>query len=564
MTQAIFLGATIVSTAGLTVLGALAIFAGLFRVRRDPVVAAGALGEAATFLFRDGRLLDCSDRGSKLLATLLGPKDNRASQAWDALSAYLIQRFPDFDTAYRDLLTAGRIELHSTLEEGLMLTAQYHRQTLQVTLNDTRQEGALMAMDRLSFSAVESELKTLRAVAAGAPALIWKTDQTGQIVWANPEYVSAVQGTLPPDTDLSWPLPSLMPDAATSQDGRVALQQDDGVRWFAYSTADTDQGQVHFALPVDAAVQSEVLRRENLQTLTRIFASLPIGLALFDAERRLQVFNPALVDLTRIDPLALVTRPGFEQFLHMLREKRMLPEPKDFHSWRQEIMAMEKAAESGEYMEEWCLNGGRTFQVRGRPQPNGAIALFIEDVTTEATLTRNFRSEIEVMHQVLDALDEPVAVFGLSGQALVANSPYVEMWEQDPCGALTPSSLADAIAVWTERCEPSAFWHQLHAHLADPHAPDAFSGTVALRTGQLIAVQVQRLPGGAIKIGFHQVVQSLLMQRPDFAIQAELIRAPDYAGMSKKEPGPGAFTLEASPLPRKNRTARHAGTRLRA
>ena len=123
----------------------------------------------------------------------------------------------------------------------------------------------------------------------------------------------------------------------------------------------------------------------------------------------LQVFNPALVYLTGLDPLFLATRPSFEQVLFTLRELRMLPEPKDFHNWRREIIEMEKAAETGEYSEEWCLDTGRTYHISGRPQPNGALALFIDDVTSETTMTRSFRAEIETAQNVLDSVAEGVS-----------------------------------------------------------------------------------------------------------------------------------------------------------
>ena len=71
-----------------------------------------------------------------------------------------------------------------------------------------------------------------------------------------------------------------------------------------------------FALPADAAVRAERSLREFVQTLTKTFADLPIGLAIFDQSRKLQLFNPSLIDLTRLPTGFLTARPTlFDYYL---------------------------------------------------------------------------------------------------------------------------------------------------------------------------------------------------------------------------------------------------------
>lgn len=416
MAQAILLGVTIVGSASLIVLGALAIFAGVWRRSVQLDAASAAPDHEAIFIFRDGQMIDCSDPARKLLNSLDGSTESlRHTSVWTLLRSYLAPRFPGLDQALAGLAGTGQFELTSVTGDGLVLTAQFHKGVTQLRLNDTSAEGALLAIDRLSFDALQAEVKTLRAVARHSPALVWKTDSDGQVIWANTLYIK----TLLADTalgELTWPLPALFDTNAHASDQRLSLARDAAMRWFAHTVAPHGEETLHFAFPIDAAVQSEAGRRETLQMLTRTFASLPIGLAMFDTARRLQVFNPALVDLTGMDPAFLTAKPSFEQVLYTLRENRMLPEPKDFQNWRREIIEMEKAAETGQYSEEWCLDSGRTFHVTGHPQPNGAIALFIQDVTTEAALTRSFQGQIEIVHKVLDGLSEGIAVLACPGK----------------------------------------------------------------------------------------------------------------------------------------------------
>ena len=108
-------------------------------------------------------------------------------------------------------------------------------------------------------------------------------------------------------------------------------------------------------LPADAAVRAERSLREFVQTLTKTFADLPIALAIFDRQRQLQLFNPALIDLTNLPTGFLTARPTLFDLLDKLRELRMVPEPKDFRSWRQQMSNLESAAATGHHVEEWSL-----------------------------------------------------------------------------------------------------------------------------------------------------------------------------------------------------------------
>lgn len=564
MAQAILLGVTIVGSASLIVLGALAIFAGVWRRSVQLDAASAAPDHEAIFIFRDGQMIDCSDPARKLLNSLDGSTESlRHTSVWTLLRSYLAPRFPGLDQALAGLAGTGQFELTSVTGDGLVLTAQFHKGVTQLRLNDTSAEGALLAIDRLSFDALQAEVKTLRAVARHSPALVWKTDSDGQVIWANTLYIK----TLLADTalgELTWPLPALFDTNAHASDQRLSLARDAAMRWFAHTVAPHGEETLHFAFPIDAAVQSEAGRRETLQMLTRTFASLPIGLAMFDTARRLQVFNPALVDLTGMDPAFLTAKPSFEQVLYTLRENRMLPEPKDFQNWRREIIEMEKAAETGQYSEEWCLDSGRTFHVTGHPQPNGAIALFIQDVTTEAALTRSFQGQIEIVHKVLDGLSEGIAVFGLSGQTLLANDAYVRLWQRDPCADLADGGLGQAIAFWSESCEPTPFWARLADFVVHADTQDEITGRTALRTGLPLSLRARRMSGGAFMLVFQPLAGHLGMQRPDLALGAELIRTPDLASPRRDRSLPAPDIVMEQDAIRRPRTARHSGTRVRA
>ena len=97
-------------------------------------------------------------------------------------------------------------------------------------------------------------------------------------------------------------------------------------------------------LPADTAVHAEAALRSFIQTLSQTFAHLKIDFAIFDRRRQLVLFNPALGDLTGLAPEFLSSRPTLFSLLDALRERRMIPEPRDYKHWRREMLELEAAA----------------------------------------------------------------------------------------------------------------------------------------------------------------------------------------------------------------------------
>ncbi len=568
MEQAILLGFSIVVSSTLVILGVLMIYNGLFSTPRRTQVAIPS-GEAdAVFIFRDEDLVDCSDRARQILDLVATPlAEGRKARPLDKLIAFLLPRFPTIVQDLKELAKNGSIELTTQGPEKLALHARFRNGMTHIRLSEPEMEGKLLAIDRLSYDAMQSELQLLREVMGNTAVLVWKLSAEADVVWANAAYIAHLQDSGVRSRDLRWPLPNLFDDTAAPQDARLSLDLPQKTCWFSHhEVAMPDGSALHFATPIDASVRSEAARRETLQTLTRIFASLPIGLALFDADRKLQVFNPALVYLTGLDPLFLATRPSFEQVLFTLRELRMLPEPKDFHNWRREIIEMEKAAETGEYSEEWCLDTGRTYHISGRPQPNGALALFIDDVTSETTMTRSFRAEIETAQNVLDSVAEGVVAFSLSGQTVLSNSGYRAMWGSDPCTDAADQGLSQALALWASRCEATTMWARLAEFAANPGKDTRITGTTALKTGVPLTITAQRLVGGGVTVLFRRIEHHGTLERARDIAQSEPFKQVDRSlppqSMSVDDIRSTA-PLALPKTPRRPRSARHVGSRVR-
>jgi FOG: PAS/PAC domain len=210
-----------------------------------------------------------------------------------------------------------------------------------------------------------------------------------------------------------------------------------------------------FAIDAAAAVHAETALRRFVETLTETFAHLRVGLAIFDGTRRLGLFNPAFVDLMRLDPGWLAGRPKLEEVLGRMRDAGTLPESADHAAWRAELLALFDRPDAEDRDERWELPGETSLRVLARPHPQGAVALLIEDVSQTARLERRWSTEVEMRRATMDRLQEGVAAFGPDGSLRFANPAFARIWGFRPGEPGAPEGLAATCAAFRARSAAS-------------------------------------------------------------------------------------------------------------
>lgn len=501
----------LVVTSALTALGVVMIASAL--VRRSSRSGAGALGhnrQEPVFLFDDMRLIDANDRGEALLnalSTAEGKQRARdAGNSWQLLSRFLGASFPDLGEQLATLSETGKIRLAAQDGSGLRLQGEWLDGTARLTLTDTSSDEGSVMLDRLSYRAMDDELAVLRRASDHSPILTWRENVQGQVIWANGAYLRQLTDSGMGES-VGWPLPGLFPPGAIGPEQRVALPGtiNGRQRWFDITRVADGKDQLVFALPADEAHRAEKTKREFIQTLTKTFATLPIGLAVFDRTRRLQLFNPALTDLTGLEPEFLLSRPGIEGFLNRMRDKRVLPEPRDYHSWSRRLLEIEKGAANSDFEETWSLPTGQTFRVSASPHPDGALAFLIEDITSEVHMTRNFRADLETSQAALNILDTALAVFTQNGQLILTNAAFNRLWTLEGDDTLAGFTLTEALTNWREDSNDPALWDRI-AELARPGAaPGLVSGVMQLDDGECLAVSAQKVSNNTVVIAFDRL-----------------------------------------------------------
>jgi PAS domain-containing protein len=462
------------SVAALWLAGAL-----LPAARRAGTAADAAAPATTTFLLRDRTLVD-SDAGAEGLPP---PRDG-AGDDWSRLARWLAPRFalPDrppggthrlaarggeADPATLDIETAGphtRLSLHDP-----HAACPATRHALLARLEERARQGAALAL---------------------MPTPVWLRDDAGDVTWQNTAAAALAPG------DRARLL-------AATQSGRVAL--DDPPRWFDLDLHADPGGTLAIASDVTPLVRAEETRRDFVRMLGRSFADLPTGLAVFDRDRRLVMFNPALTDLTGLDPVFLSKGPEIFAFFDMLRDRQVMPEPRDYASWRGQIKDMILAARDGQYREVWNLVTGHTYRVTGRPHPDGAVAFLIEDMSDEVSATRHQRAERDVLAAALDRVEDAIAVLSREGGLVFCNRRFATLLRLDAragAAGLPPGGVIEACRA---RLPDDALWQGVADRLGAEGPTRAMTGRLSAGDGRALALGLVPLGPGQTMLSLRRI-----------------------------------------------------------
>ena len=459
-----------------------------------------------SYRFREGYLL--SDIGRQ--DAYLDPDADRAN-AFTQLITSLTPLNPEIVERINVLQERGQAFLLDACigSDQVSVGGRIEDDELVLSVGPKGAETGRQVVEAATLDALQVELSDLRKTLDTQNALMWREDHRCRVVWGNAAYVAIVQRLRDGNTP-GWPLPRLFqeqlepaPSDGTLRRCQLELPDRDEPAWFEISRERlTDGAAVFTAHQIDRLVTAETSLRNFLQTSTKTFAALPIGLAVFDRRRQLVTFNPALLNLTNVPFSVLSDRPSLSAFLDALRERQSIPEPRDYTAWRNEMARLEEGAENGSFQELWELPDGKTFRVLGRPHPDGAIAFMFEDVSSEMSLTRKFRADLDMFQAVLDTLPVGLAVFQADGMMQTCNDGYTRLWGHDPSTAEQMPHLGEVTALWSARCEPSGVWGDIRQFVAHEVDRGSWVEEVCTRDGLRLAVRMEPARGRTTVVQF--------------------------------------------------------------
>lgn len=492
--MAAILGASVLST------GAALLWLG--KSQRAPIptgIPVGQLPDSTICLLFEGEELQHASETASKLYQLVPGQDN-----WARVREHLLNRFPGMPE-HPDQSSAKRLDLPARdIKDAASLIISRDGAFTRIAMRD---DIAYSPSQSQRFKALQHELEDLRRASDTTPHAIWQVDAEGLVTWHNAAYAKLYKRLHAIEPDSSKPVfdtSSGLDDAKGNQRVYTKLPNEQHRDWYDISAASVGDITIYHAVDVNAVVKSEIAQRNFVQTLAKTFAQLSIGLAIFDRNGQLALFNPALIDLTELPADFLSGRPTLLSFFDRLRENRRMPEPKNYSSWRQQIAEVIAAATDGRYQETWTLESGQTYRVKGRPHPDGAIAFLIEDITAEISLTRNFRAELELGQSLMDTFDDALVVFSSTGILTFCNLAYRNLWGLDPDNSFADVTINDSVQAWKDLCAPGACWTALPDFVLDFGETSSWEMPATLLTGDGLDCTVSRIASGDTIIRFQK------------------------------------------------------------
>ncbi|WP_299421712.1 PAS-domain containing protein [uncultured Shimia sp.] len=444
--------------------------------------------QVARFLFRAGALVDANPAALRLCSEVPAERFD-----WEALRQKLSASFPDFPYAQGASQKRDVTVLKSNNpNDASIVTLDQWNDVARVTLEQD------IAPDLARRTAIFQAMFQ-------APNPIWKINTKGVIVWRNTAYKSL--GASLGFTGDSQPLF----DTTTLSPGdpplrfKLSSRDNTQIHWFNVTAVRAGPDIMFYATEADAEVSALDARRSFVQTFSKTFAQLSTGLAIFDQNQSLVLFNPALIELTGVSADFLSNRCDLFAFFDHMREHHVIPTSNGQTSWHAQVSQIVQEAQLGAYCETWTLPTGVTYKVSGRPHPDGALVFLIEDITSEITVTRRFRSELEQVYGVLDTVEGALVLFSPTGQLHMCNQAYRDMWKSDPDRTFAKYTFFDALQHWQVDCRPSPVWSKLKNRILSTSDRSAWSASLTKITGEVLTMEVTPVAGGVTLLTFKEI-----------------------------------------------------------
>jgi PAS domain-containing protein len=476
------------------------------RIRATGALANDSSVRDRVFLFDGSDLIEASAEAMKLVRT--GSRKFDWAQLHDALSG----RYPDFPKSPKSVQSQRSMAIPACDENGKGdVFCEWIDGIIRVHLREPDDI-------RYQTQAVTQELETLRLAIGQAPYPVWQVDSDSNVGWCNSAYEKLCVKVHGDNADMPSSLfPSVTSNRPVGKKTRtnVPVSNSEQKLWFDVTVAQQDAGYLCYAVDINAVVDAEVAQRNFVQTLTKTFAQLSIGLAIFDRNRQLALFNPALIDLTALPADFLSARPNLLSFFDRLRDQRMMPEPKNYGSWRHQMADLVAAAADGRYQETWSLPSGAVYSVNGRPHPDGAVAFLFQDITADITLTRRFRTDLEINQSMMDQLHDSIAVFSDEGGLTFSNLAYRKLWNVDPEASFVQMTILDAARAWQDNCQATPVLGEVRDFVNMRGNRTQWWAQVQLKTGQSLACGIFPVSHGATMVIFSLDTPENLLTSPE-------------------------------------------------
>lgn len=233
-----------------------------------------------------------------------------------------------------------------------------------------------------------------------------------------------------------------------------------------------------------------------------VLERMPVAVAVFDNDQKLMSYNEACALLWGFPRFWLKKHPSYDEILESLRDKRRLPEQRNFAEWKKSQIRL-LATKNSSSEELWHLPNGKSVRVVVKPHGLGGKFMLLEDITENLSLKSSFSLLMQVHRATLDILDEGVAVFGTDGRLIVYNTVFADMWQLMESELVGQPHFTDIADLCARRIGRDGIWSIVSCGI-NSASPGALGdwGKTKRADGRVISPTLVRLPDGATAVTF--------------------------------------------------------------
>jgi signal transduction histidine kinase len=387
-----------------------------------------------------------------------------------------------------------------------------------LALDNLRAELAELKIER---NRLRSSIATFESLLDSIEQPVWQRDGDGRLVWVNQAYSDAVESPSPQQAvqegrEILGTLTrekikaSATPESPFHDTVSTAVR---GARTF-FDVVDVRGPGGSCGMAIDVS-SSETLREELARTLKShadTLDHLATPVAIFDADRRLQFYNQAFLQLWGLETKFLESRPDHAELLDRLRAAHKLPEQLSWKAWKDNCLSVYRALET--QTDLWHLPNGQTLRVIASAHPQGGATWVFENLTEQFNLETRYNTLVQVQGETIDHLSEGVAVFGPDGRIQLSNPAFRALWGITE----TQAAVGTHIRLLEAACAPSYDkpdgWKSFGKMITsfEDERPSS-QGTLELYSGLVLDYAVTPLPNAQTMLTFVNMTDSVRAER---------------------------------------------------
>lgn len=273
----------------------------------------------------------------------------------------------------------------------------------------------------------------------------------------------------------------------------IAIKNNNGLLGFAYNITDQDE------------IEKELAR--HVSAHANLLESSSSAMAVYGADTKLKMYNNAFVNLWGFKIKWLDSHPTYAEILEYLREKRKLPEQADFNKFRKEqMMLFQDITKTHEDIMH--LPDGKSIRTIVIPHALGGLLFAHEDVTDRFVIERSFNSLVAAQREILDNLNEAVALFGENGKISLYNPPYIKMWSAEESFLNTNPHLSEILEKTKELFDYKDNWKNYkETIITNTFGRHHSTSTEKLTNNRIINITSKQLHNGDTLVSFVDVTE---------------------------------------------------------